>query len=83
LIFRKLRSRITLVCPDQKRISVRSSSYRYGFGSAFRKEGYSYAEIFKLYPTADIHDEVGRKIWDNGIPTIRAKAALVLADDLG
>lgn len=57
--------------------------YGYGFGPAFRKEGYSYADILKLYPSADLQDQVGERIWHNSIPTIQAKATHVLEADLG
>jgi chitinase len=57
--------------------------YGYGFGPAFRKHGYSYAEILGLHPSADQHDKVGETIWHNSIPTIRAKTILVLDQELG
>jgi GH18 family chitinase len=51
--------------------------YGYGFGEAFRKWGYSYAEIVAAYPGAADLDQVGTTIWYNGRPTIRAKAQYV------
>jgi chitinase len=57
--------------------------YGYGFGPAFRKMGYPYPDILKLYPDADQHDQVGETIWHNSIPTIQAKASYVLEEDLG
>lgn len=57
--------------------------YGYGFGKAFRKMGYPYPDILKLYPDADQHDQVGETIWHNSIPTIQAKASYVLEEDLG
>ncbi len=57
--------------------------YGYGFGPAFRPGGYAYADVLALHPEAHDNDEVGDKIWHNGIPTIRAKAAHVVAEGLG
>ena len=47
--------------------------YGYGFGKAFRKSPYSYAEIVAAHPEADQTDQVGETIWYNGVPTIEAK----------
>lgn len=57
--------------------------YGYGFGEAFRKRGYTYAEILASFPGADQSDQVGNTIWYNGIPTMREKAGHVLAGDFG
>jgi GH18 family chitinase len=47
--------------------------YGYGFGKAFRKSPYSYAEVVAAYPDAARSDQVGETIWYNGVPTIEAK----------
>lgn len=57
--------------------------YGYGFGSAFRKDGYAYSEIVASYPGAENSDQVGTTIWYNGLATIRAKAEYVKAQGLG
>jgi chitinase len=57
--------------------------YGYGFGEAFRKGDYSYANIVAKYPGAENKDEVGDKIWYNGMPTIRAKSEFVVSEGLG
>lgn len=57
--------------------------YGYGFGEAFRDRSYSYSEILAAHPGADQHDQVGKTIWHNGIPTLRAKAGLVMEQELG
>lgn len=57
--------------------------YGYGFGKAFLKQSYGYADILKKYPAASQQDEVGNTIWHNSIPTIRKKARLILNEDLG
>lgn len=57
--------------------------YGYGFGEAFRKDGYRYSEIVAAYPGAEKTDEVGKTIWYNGIPTIKAKAQYVKEQGLG
>lgn len=51
--------------------------YGYGFGEAFRRWGYPYAEIVAAYPGAEDLDQTGKTIWYNGRPTIRAKAQYV------
>ena len=57
--------------------------YGYGFGKAFRKSGYSYADVIGLFPEGHLTDQVGETIWYNGIPTIQAKAKLVMDQELG
>jgi len=57
--------------------------YGYGFGEAFRKRDYSYAAILAAYPGAENADQVGRTIWYNGLPTIKAKTQYVLEEGLG
>ncbi|WP_193213183.1 glycosyl hydrolase family 18 protein [Luteolibacter marinus] len=57
--------------------------YGYGFGEAFRPGGYAYADILALHPEGERLDEVGKTIWHNSIPTIRAKAELVREEGLG
>ena len=56
--------------------------YGYGFGKAFRKGDYSYAQIVAAYPGAENADQAGETIWYNGIPTIKAKAKYVVDDRL-
>ncbi len=56
--------------------------YGYGFGKAFRKRSYSYAEIVAAHPDAAKSDQVGETIWYNGIPTIEAKTNLVIDQKL-
>jgi chitinase len=57
--------------------------YGYGFGVAFRKRDYAYAEIVAAHPSAENADQAGNTIWYNGIPTIKAKAAYVVEQGLG
>lgn len=57
--------------------------YGYGFGEDFKKSGYGYDEILLKYPGAEKSDQIGRTIWYNGIPTIKAKAQYVLDEELG
>lgn len=57
--------------------------YGYGFGDAFRNDGYSYAEIVRMFPGAENRDQAGSTIWYNGIPTIREKARYVVSKNLG
>lgn len=57
--------------------------YGYGFGEAFKNDGYSYSEIVEKYPGAEDKDQVGSTIWYNGIPTIRAKTRHVIDEKLG
>lgn len=57
--------------------------YGYGFGRDFQDDGYPYADILVAHPEADHLDEVGKTIWLNSLPTIRAKARYVLDEDLG
>ncbi len=57
--------------------------YGYGFGDAFRKRDYPYAAIVAAYPGSENTDQIGSTIWYNGLPTIKAKAALVKEQGLG
>ena len=57
--------------------------YGYGFGKAFRNNGYAFSEITTQFPGSESLDQVGETIWYNGIPTIRAKAKYVLEEGLG
>jgi chitinase len=56
--------------------------YGYGFGEAFRSGDYSYSSIVATYPGAEKLDQVGKTIWYNGIPTIKAKAKYVVDQGL-
>ncbi len=56
--------------------------YGYGFGKAFRNDGYSYKEILKTFPGSHELDQVGETIWFNGIPTMRAKAKFIVDEGL-
>ena len=58
-------------------------SYGYGFGKAFRKDPYPYAEIVASYPGAGDSDQVGETIWYNGVPTIEAKTRYAADRGLG
>lgn len=57
--------------------------YGYGFGEAFRKHDYPYAEIVATHPGAEHADQVGNTIWYNGPATIKAKARYVAEQGLG
>jgi chitinase len=57
--------------------------YGYGFGEAFRNRDYPYSAILASYPGAEKTDQVGSTIWYNGIPTIKAKASMVVDQELG
>ena len=57
--------------------------YGWGFGKAFRENEYRYADLLKTYPAAISTDQVGDTIWFNSIPTVQAKAKLVLEQGLG
>jgi GH18 family chitinase len=57
--------------------------YGYGFGEAFKKDDYAYAEIVAAYPGAENADETGKTIWYNGLPTIRAKTRYAMEQGLG
>lgn len=57
--------------------------YGWGFGKAFRQQEYRYADLIRQYPKAVTDDQVGDTIWHNGIPTMQAKARLVLDQGLG
>ena len=56
--------------------------YGYGFGEAFQKRDYPYYKILASHPEAEKKDQVGNTIWYNGIPTIQAKARMVVDQDL-
>ncbi|HYG38189.1 MAG TPA: glycosyl hydrolase family 18 protein [Cytophagales bacterium] len=56
--------------------------YGYGFWNSFH-EGMSYADIIKKYPGSENQDQVADTIYYNGIPTIKAKAQLVLDEEYG
>jgi len=56
--------------------------YGYGFGTAYKNDGYTYAEIVAAYPGADQLDQVGSTIWYNGIPTMQAKAKYIIDEGL-
>lgn len=47
--------------------------YGYGFGKAFRKRPYSYAEVVAAHPDAPKSDQTGETIWYNGVKTVEAK----------
>jgi len=57
--------------------------YGYGFGEAYRKRDYSYSAILAAHPGAENSDQVGKTIWHNGIPTIKAKTRYVVDEGLG
>lgn len=57
--------------------------YGWGFGKAFRQQEYRYADLIRQYPQANTTDQVGDTIWYNGVPTMKAKARLVLDQGLG
>ncbi len=56
--------------------------YGYGFGPAFRAEGYTYAQIVAAHPGAEQADQIGQTIYYNGLPTIRAKMQYVRDEGL-
>ncbi|HLK14311.1 MAG TPA: glycosyl hydrolase family 18 protein [Fimbriimonadaceae bacterium] len=56
--------------------------YGYGFGDAFTKDGYTYADIVAKFPGAEQLDQEGKTIWYNGIPTIQAKTQFVIDQGL-
>lgn len=56
--------------------------YGYGFGDAFRNRDYPYSDIVASYPGAENADQVGKTIWYNGIPTIRAKTQYAVTQGL-
>jgi GH18 family chitinase len=56
--------------------------YGYGFGEAFRKGDYSYSSLVASHPGAEKLDQVGKTIWYNGIPTIKAKSQHVVDEGL-
>jgi len=57
--------------------------YGYGFGEAFRKRDYGYAEIIRSNPGAEILDQIDKTIWYNGMSTIKAKSQFVVEQKLG
>ena len=57
--------------------------YGYGFGAAFRNDGYAYSEIVTTYPGAENADQIGTTIWYNGLATIKAKAEYAKVQGLG
>jgi GH18 family chitinase len=57
--------------------------YGYGFGPAFRRQAYGYAEIVAAHAGAEQTDQAGETIWYNGVPTIRAKARYAVDEKLG
>lgn len=56
--------------------------YGYGFGTAFRASGYTYAEIVAAHPGAENTDQVGQTIYYNGLLTLRAKTQFARAEGL-
>jgi GH18 family chitinase len=52
--------------------------YGYGFGDTLGKKSYTYRELVESFPGAEQADQVGTTIWYNGIPTVKAKARLIL-----
>jgi GH18 family chitinase len=56
--------------------------YGYGFGPAFRQDGYKYSEILSQFPGAENADQIGNTIWYNGLPTMKAKAKYVMDEGL-
>lgn len=56
--------------------------YGYGFGDAYRKRDYPYADIVAAHAGAESADETGKTIWYNGVPTIRGKAKLAIDEHL-
>ena len=57
--------------------------YGYGFGAAFKKRDYPFAQIVAAFPGAENADQIGDTIWYNGIPTIKAKAQFARDTGLG
>ena len=56
--------------------------YGYGFGKDALGDEWSYRKILAKYPGAEGVDQVGKTIWYNGVPTIRAKAKYILDERL-
>lgn len=56
--------------------------YGYGFGEAYLKRDFPYSKIVAEYPGAENLDQVGKTIWYNGIPTIKAKTRYALDQGL-
>lgn len=56
--------------------------YGHGFGDAGKSDDWTYAKILSTYPGAARKDQAGLTIWYNGVPTILAKARLILEDGL-
>jgi GH18 family chitinase len=65
----------------KSKIVVGVPFYGYGFGDAFTKDGYTYAQIVGKYPGSESSDQVGNTVWYNGIPTIRLKVKYVLDEN--
>ena len=57
--------------------------YGYGFGEAAKKRDYPYRDVVQTWPGAENRDESGSTVYYNGLPTIRAKCALVKEQKLG
>jgi GH18 family chitinase len=57
--------------------------YGYGFGEAFRKRDFPYSQIIVDYPGAEQLDQVGKTIWYNGLPTIKAKTRYAIDQGMG
>ena len=57
--------------------------YGYGFGEAGKRHDYPYREVVQMWPGAENRDESGNTVYYNGLPTIRAKCALVKEKALG
>jgi hypothetical protein len=57
--------------------------YGWGFGPAFNEGGYQFSEIVAKYPGSELTDQVGKTIWYNGIPTMKAKVKFVVDEGLG
>jgi GH18 family chitinase len=57
--------------------------YGYGFGDAFSKGGYAYRTLLAKYPEAASAEQVGKTIWYNGPPLLKAKAQWTREQGLG
>lgn len=56
--------------------------YGYGFGPDAGSDEWSYKKILAKYPGAERVDQIGKTIWYNGVPTIKAKAKYILDEGL-
>ncbi|MDB6079342.1 MAG: glycoside hydrolase family protein [Akkermansiaceae bacterium] len=56
--------------------------YGYGFGDNVTKRNFGYNEIVAAFPGSEQQDQAGTTIWYNGIPTMKAKARLVMERQL-